>query len=307
MSSAKARSKENWLPRLVPVAGVVSALAPWTLRALLAAAIVGGVLGSLEVEKRLRRDDRFHLETWQIQTGELPAWVTDDIRTEIESLRLVGTDGPLSLFAPGVLTRVQSALENSPWIKSVTDMQVRYPTFEQPGALVLEMRLRKPVALIEQHGAYYLADAEATRLGAPYGTPPVEWFGVPAITGFDSSGAAPEPGKRWESRDVLQGVEVARVLAESGVLNDFPDQLIETIDLSNLHGRISPRESEIVLWRGRQRLAWGRSPISVGPRTVSVPQLVANLRHVLERPEAYAHLSVIHLHRRPEALTGVRG
>lgn len=308
--ASKSRSKasrEGGFAQLVPSRESLATAGRWTLRFLFASLLGGAVFGSFEVEKKLRRDERFYLETWRIETGALPEWVTPDIRAEIEGIRLAGEGAPLSLFSPGVLARVREALERTPWIKKVSGVQVRYPTFEKPGVLGLELHVRRPVALVEQGGLFYLVDAEGVRVGAPYADAPTDWFGVPAITGTPAPGVLPAPGERWASRDVLQGVEVAKVLFENGIQRDYPDRPLQSIDLTNLHGRIAQRESEIVLWCGKQRLAWGRSPISEGPRTATTAEIVSNLRKVLSNFDAYNNLAVIHLHRRPDSLTGVRG
>ena len=212
----------------------------------------------------------------------------------------------LSLFDKGVLNKIKARMEATPWVEKVTRIHVGYPTLQEPGVLEMELQLRRPVALVEHGGLYYLADRTVRRLGSPYRTAPRDWFGVPAITGLQSPGVLPGPGERWPSRDVEQGVEVARILHENGIRREFPNQPVHTIDLSNLHGRLNPRDSEITLWVGRQRLAWGRSPLSAGARTATTKDIVQNLRTVLSHPETYEDWSLIHLYRKPDAMTGIR-
>lgn len=279
----------------------------WALRAgaLLAAAVAAW--GSFEVKRRVDADERFRLEAWRVETGDLPEWVTPEIQGQIEAAFRSGPEAGWNLLAPGVLRNVRAAFESSPWVEEVSGMRLEYPVRESPGVVAMNLRLRRPVALVEHGNHYYLADAEGRRLGEPYREPPGTWFGVPTVMGLAAPGPEPVAGERWASRDVEQGIEVARVLFESGILREFPELPIHAIDLSNLHGRRDRRESEIVLWRGSQRLAWGRSPISAAPRTVSVPELVANLRFVLSHPETYGGYALIHLHRKQEDLTGVRG
>jgi hypothetical protein len=277
-------------------------------RGLLALLLLSAVVwGSLEVRRRVHGDERHRLETWRIEIGDLPGWVTPDIRAEIEAGPAAGPTESWNLLEPGVLRRVQEAFEMSPWIRRAVAGGIRFPTSAEPGSLSVSLELRRPVAIIEHGRLYYLACAEGKRLGEPYSEPPSSWFGVPVVLGSAPAGPVPEPGSTWASRDVQQGIEVARILFESRVIEDFPERPVHAIDLSNLHGRQNPRESEIVLWCGRQRLAWGRSPISAGPRTVPVPDVVANLRYVLSHPDVYGGYALIHLHRQREDLTGVRG
>ena len=68
----------------------------------------------------------------------------------------------------------------------------------------------------------------------------------------------------WEDRDVREGLEVARVLHDERIAEQFPAVPIETIDIANVAGRAQPGECEVFLTSGRLRLGWGRSPISAG-------------------------------------------
>lgn len=264
------------------------------------------IVGSVKVRQSLWSDERFHLANWQLDVGELPDWVTPDIRDELVGVRLCAGNERLSLFEAGVLDRVKTALEELSWTAVVKTLGIRYPSGEESGSVLLELQLRRPVAVVEHAGLYYLSDATGMRLGYPYASSPSEWFAVPEIVGLREMGDIPGEGERWISRDLKQGFEVARILMEQQIHVDFPRRPIQAIDLKNLHGRIAPLESEIVLWCGGQQLAWGRSPISAGARTVSVPQLIANLRYVLSYPETFGGLALIHLHRKPERLTGRR-
>ena len=269
------------------------------------------VWGSFRVRSAVRANERFHLEGWEIEVGELPEWVTpeigDEIRLACNGGSLPGSREDWNVLDAGVIRRLRGALEASPWIERLASAKLEYPVIDRPGRLALRLELRRPVALVNHGGLYYLADAQARRLGNPYREPPTEWFNVPSIVGLSSPGPLPESGQRWSSRDVGQGIEVARLLVDDGIIHDFPDTPVRAVDLSNLHGRVSPSESEIVLWCGRQRLAWGRSPISAGARTATSPEILRNLRFVLSNPDTFASYALIHLHRRQDHLTGVRG
>ena len=269
------------------------------------------VWGSLVVRSSVTGNERFQLDGWEIEVGDLPEWVTPEIRDEIrlacDGGSLPGSPDDWNVLDSGIIRRLRSALEASPWIARLSSAKLEYPGIDRPGRLALQLELRRPVALVEHGALYYLADVDARRLGHPYREPPTEWFNVPAIVGLTSPGALPEPGERWASRDIGQGIEVARLLVADGIIRDFPDTPVRAVDLSNLHGRLNTRESEIVLWCGRQRLAWGRSPISAGARTATSPEILRNLRFVLSNPDTFASYALIHLHRRQDDLTGVRG
>jgi hypothetical protein len=279
----------------------------WATRAALVALVVGATLGSLEIQHRVEGDPRYYLENWTVHTDQLPAWVTPEIRQQLETIDL-GAGGPrLSLFRPGVFKELRARLQALPWIEEVSDIRLRYPVLDKQGVMDLQLRLRTPVALVEHAGLYYLADSEAMRMGEPYREAPVAWFRVPAIVRIPDPGPLPEPGQRWTSRDVLQGIEVAKVLFQHSIQREFPSRLIESIDLSNLHGVRNPRDSEIVLWVEGRNLAWGRSRISDGARTYPEEVILRNLREFLSRPEIARDVAKIYLDRDPGYLIGSRG
>jgi hypothetical protein len=260
----------------------------------------------MAVRGAVRSDPRLLVGSWRLSIDDLPDWVTPEIRQELEAIRLDPPAGRLSVVDVGVLEEVTARAAACAWVQEVEEARLIYPTREAPGTLVLRLRLRQPVAVVEQGGTYHLSDAEARRLGGSYAESPAAWFRVPLVVGLPDPNALPPEGEQWASQDVRQGVEVARVLQQAGILRDFQERPL-AIDLSNLHGRLNSRQAEIVLWQGRQKLAWGRSPLSTAARTVSVEDLVANLRWVLSHPESFGDFAEIHLHRAREHLTGVRG
>lgn len=281
--------------------------ARWALRLAVVGLVVGAAVGSLDVKRRVEADERLRIGSWTVAVTNLPAWVTPEIGEEIGKIDLASSGERLGLYERGVLTRVKALIERSSWVREVKSITIAYPTLDRPGALDLGLSLRTPAALVEHGGLYYLTDAEGTRLGAPYRDAPTAWFRAPAIVNVPRADVVPAEGERWKSRDVLQGIAVARVLHEGGLFRDFPGCPVDRIDLANLHGRVSPRSEEIVLWAGGKQLGWGRSPISSGARVVPVEGLLAQLREVLSRPEAYAGYRVIHLDGLRGRASGSRG
>ena len=275
----------------------------WAARVALVIAIGVAVWGSFRIRSHVRGDSRFAMAEWSIQFGKLPDWVTPEIRDDLEDVDLGALVGDGTLFDAGVLDVVREGIEVSPWVRKVDKIDLAYPTAKQRGALLLELTLARPVALVDTGGLFYLTDRDGRRLGEPYDTPPNDWFGVPTIVGLGIRAAVPEVGQPWESHVILNGVHVAVELYDRGIHEEFPTQPIEAIDVSNVDGRLTPHASEIVLiWRGR-RLTWGRAPLNRMARTTSVDQVVENLRRVLERPTDFDAYE-IHLHRR--RMTAIR-
>ncbi len=300
-----AGSVPRFFSRIVPSSELLSSLAKWCRRAGFAALAAGALVGSWEIRKWVGEDPCYYLDDWGIEAVGLPGWVTPEIRSEIESVEL-GAGERLHLFDPGVFRKIRRSLESCPWIAEVTDIRLRPRSELKRPAVELALRLRSPVALVEHGGLYYLADAEGVRLGAPYRAAPIGWFRVPAIVSIPAPGPVPEEGASWVSRDVLQGIAVAKALFDAGLTRDFHGSLVERIDLDNLHGRRDPRRPEIVLWAGGRRYDWGRSPISSGPRAVPVEAAVAALRRCLSDPAALEGIREVRLDA-PGAPIGSRG
>jgi hypothetical protein len=247
------------------------------------------------MRRQVIESERYYLGSWCLQIGDLPTWVTPEIRDEVLGFWDPLAAERLSVFQPGVLARVRAAVAASPWVRRVEGLEFAHPTRTQPGAVSMRLSLRTPAVLVKRGRDSYLTDAEGVRLGEPYDEAAAGWFRVPLIVGTAGTEPPPLPGEVWQARDVLEGVAVARVLHASGVLVQFPERPIESIDVSNIDGRRSAAASEILLSCGGQTLSWGRSPLSTRGRTLSVPKLIENLRTVLSDPRYWTY-DVVALH-----------
>ncbi len=291
----------------------------WSMRLGVVALAALAVWGSVEVRRRVRADSRFDLSSWRIELGELPSWAPDEMRADLARLDLGGSpEEPLTVFTPRVLSVVRGRLLSTPWVRCIPRLSLRYPGFPShgptqnslhrgpartdadPGGVTIaataggppekgwievELEVRVPLAAVLSDGLCTLVDAEGIRLGSPLSLERARALGVVAIVGHRAGlhGRPPPPGIAWEDRDVREGIEVARVLHDSGVLQEFASgPRIDAIDVSNVAGRARRGECEIVLDCGDLRLGWGRSPISPGARTLPVPEVLQNLRRVLQ-------------------------
>ncbi|MEM7234556.1 MAG: hypothetical protein AAF517_20425 [Planctomycetota bacterium] len=280
----KKRNKKTkggpWYAKFLPEQEIVSRVARSLTIALSVVVIAAGVYGALDVKRRVETSDKFFLDSWQLDFGRFESWVTPEIVREITAIS-TGDGTRLSLFRKGVLDELKARVLESAWIEDVGNFQLRYPTSTRPGVIAATLQLRRPVALIESRGHYYLVDQNARRLGEPYDVSPAEWFEVPVIRGAWSFAEIPEKGEPWLIREVREGVEVARILVAAKIREQYPQWPIDAIDVSNVGGRRQATEGEIVLHCAGRRLDWGRSPLSPKSRTISTEDLIANLRLVL--------------------------
>jgi len=237
------------------------------------------------------------VRNWKLELSDAPTWVTPEIRSDLSALLAPVDAADISVLDPGAIDTITRRLEASPWVRTIQEVRLRYPTREEDGALEVAVWLREPVTLVESSGFYYLTDSEGRRLGSPYAEPPPsDWFQVPVLRGLTETSPLPLPGSPWMHRDVRQGVEVARILHEAGVFREFLDPPIHTVDLSNLHGRLRANESEIALGWGDRRLAWGRSPLSTGARATTVEDKLKKLRRILAEPDSFREFAEIRLY-----------
>ena len=275
----------------------MDSLRRWGL-AVLGTVLTGAfVYGAIRIRDEVHSDEKFFLDTWQLDFGEFPRWMTPEIRRDVMSIQVTPEDD-LLLFEKGVLVRLKRALERSCWIEKATNVALTYPTSTDPGTIRATLELRYPVAVVELGGLFYLTDADGRRLGETYDRSPAGWFGVPLLFGAQGEVAVPESGGFWEAKDIFEGLAVADVLFREGIHADFPDTPIDAIDIHNVGGRFRRDEGDIVLHCAGRKLVWGRSPISERSRTISTADLLENLRDALRHlPESEYRVARLYFRR----------
>lgn len=256
--------RRRWSRRLTP--GARALLAGIGIRMLLAGIIVGGLYLALH---RMHSDLR-ELSRYQVQVSNLrlhvPSWVTPTILSQLKEI----PDFPrtFSILEPDVARKLAQAYANNPWVKRVLAVEKKYPQ-----AIRISLEVRRPVAAVRFKGSYYLADAEAVRLPLSFSSWPQEKLKLPFVA--DAFSPPPAPGGVWQDAAAKAGLAVASILFEA---NQQVRRSITTIDVSNLDGRRSARESEIVLLtENRVPIYWGRSPLGSYTKELPVAQKLSNL------------------------------
>ena len=183
---------------------------------------------AVSVRQDVRSDERFLLANWTLYPANLPAWVTPEIRAQIMD-EFTLEQSRLSLFDPGVLSRMKEALERSHWIREVVDIGLVYPTPQRDGEIRTMMILSTPVAMVRVGKDCFLSDSRGRRLGEPYRVETRSWFKVPVLEGAGTGIAVPRLGKHWRNSAVLDGLSVegggahARERRETGRAAAGPD------------------------------------------------------------------------------------
>ena len=235
---------------------------------------------AVSIRQDVRSDERFLLANWTLYPANLPAWVTPEIRAQIMD-EFTLEQSRLSLFDPGVLSRMKEALERSHWIREVVDIGLVYPTPQRDGEIRTMMILSTPVAMVRVGKDCFLSDSRGRRLGEPYRVETRSWFKVPLVEGAGTGIAVPRPGKHWRSSAVLDGLSVAAELRKARIAELYPENPIDVIDVSNARGRLNRSSSEVNLHCGRRILEWGRASTSGAHRVLPVERKIAHLHAVL--------------------------
>ncbi len=235
---------------------------------------------AVTIKQDVRSDPRFQLAHWSFNPGNLPAWVTPEIRDEIMN-EFNSEKGKLTFFDQEILSRLKELLERSPWIREVVDIGLVYPTPQRHGEVRAVMILSTPVALVSAGNRWYLSDSRGRRLGERYSVDARTraWFKLPIIEGIEPH--IPRSGYAWTSNPVLDGINVASALHREQIGTRYPDNPIESIDISNVGGGIDGSASEInLLDRIGRTLEWGRATTSSSHKVLSPEEKLDNLHRV---------------------------
>lgn len=180
----------------------------------------------------------FQIGQSQLIIRNLPAWITP-FTTEIIPVNFQTTP----IFTPQLANIIASSYAQNPWVKEVQEVILRYPNYASA-----RMILRRPYALVESQGQWYLCDAQGVRLPAQWDTPedlPV--FPVIQNVAVD----LPLPGQPWKSQPLSQALIILQFLEKR------PNLEIEMIWL-----KATPTETEasiVLVSKKRWWLIWGTS------------------------------------------------
>lgn len=174
---------------------------------------------------------------------------------------------------PDLPARLAAFYEASPWVDHVETIEVKLPN-----QVSVRIWLREPVVAVRYSDTHYLVDKKGVRLPGQY----VDLSRVPyklfRVSGVQAS--LPRPGERWTDPGIPAAVAVAAALRDGGLEEELA---IETIDVSNVDGRLDPNRSEIVLQTGeRTSIEWGRSPWTRKFGEPTMEAKLENLRLALE-------------------------
>lgn len=178
--------------------------------------------------------------------------------------------GRTSLLDDNALAQLGAQIERSPQIKRIVRLERVFPN-----NLRIQIERRQPYLSVRVADRYYAVDEEAVRLEGEHTTEPATQTRI-VISGIMSK--VPAPGQPWRSRDMMVGFEMVDTVLKHGTLK----AVVEEVDVTNIDGRVSRLDSEIVLYcRGQWKLYWGGPPSSKRLGEISTEEKLRNLMLVL--------------------------
>jgi hypothetical protein len=191
----------------------------------------------------------------------LPPWAGERIREDLG--RLGDLPESFSIMDPGICRRVAEAFRKNPWVEEVTSV-----TKVQPNRVLVEMRLRRPVAGVRVRQKFYLVDAAAHRLTDAIDAWPQDENALPVV--IANAWTLPETGEVWDSDGVKAGAAVAKYLLCN---RERLGTHFVAIDVTNIGGCRNKYESDILLITQKGTyVKWGRSPLLVNPPGELTPE-----------------------------------
>jgi len=238
----------------------------------------------------MARDKAVDLRDFQVSPASLefiskPDWLKGPLERQLKNFGWSGEK--ISLLDTQAARKVAAALKANPMVKEVKSVERDFPD-----RVRAEVELREPVALVMRNNRYYIVDAEGTRL-------PGE-FAVRTAVGMDLLlipyvyTTPPPAGKIWDDPAVVEAARLADFLKNH--LETVKRARITAIDSSNIGGRRSERESEIVLLTAdHTKILWGRSVHTHNVTELPAEDKIANLKEVLDRTGGLADKEYVDL------------
>ncbi|MCC7406794.1 MAG: hypothetical protein IT442_01905 [Phycisphaeraceae bacterium] len=233
-----------------------------TLRRLMhvgvAASAVGLAAGWTWGERRLLSYAREHQAmvptARDVQLLDEPGWMSPLVEAQLRQAvaEQLGTD-PLDRFA---LRRALAALHAQPWVAGAERVE------RQGQNVLVWATYRRPVALVEWRGAYYLTATSGHRLPGVYTGEQASRVGLPVLEKVSSP--PPGEGEMWPGEDLRAGLDLAVFLEGQ----PFTEQ-VRAIAVHDERGQVRP----VLLTRNPGgRVYWGRplgqeSPVEVDGQT----------------------------------------
>lgn len=288
------------------------------------ALIAIGYTGWNQVWPMVRDRPEYQASLADLWITKPPPWVERDMLREVQ--QQAGLPATFSLLQGDVARRLAEAFAEHPWVERVEQVRIR-----RGGAIAVQLRYRRPVAMVQTPGHLLPVDAQGTLLPAEDFTDQ-EASELPLIRGVHTSPLC-QVGERWDDPLVVGAAKIAEVLRPHWVQLDL--QALEGVFWSlaaapdaadgsdEASFDASPEQPQgagadasngtfYLLSRGGTRVVWGRPPDTDHPGEIPASDKIARLQKYvadhgsLDAPNGPYELDIRHwknLSRRPRTVT----
>lgn len=211
----------------------------------------------------------YQLTLDEIEITKIPRHVPVDLVDQVAQRAKLPRN--LSLLDDDLVQRVADAFGKHPWVAEVVQVRKSFPA-----RIEVELKYRKPAAMVAVPDGLYPIDAEGILL------PPID-FSVadtrlyPVIRGVLSSPPGAE-GTRWRDPAVLGAAQLAELLGAK-----WKDLSLDAIHLPR-YQRSQTKTDELTFdlqTRGGSRILWGRAPSTDHPGELTPEQKIGRLEKYL--------------------------
>ncbi len=198
----------------------------------------------------------------QVILVDVPTWMSPLTQQELQTRAAWAIDG--DPFSSRALESAAAALEQTAWVRQV----LRIERDGGSGARIIAA-YRRPAALVEHSGEYYLTAIDGVRLPGVYMPHQVNPVGLPTVV--DARDRVPREGEGWGD-DVIAALDLIRLLEPQPYFEQ-----IRSISVRDEAGRVRP-----ALLTGRPGAAvfWGRPVGQEQPIEVAADVKLRNLETV---------------------------
>ncbi|RME04892.1 MAG: hypothetical protein D6805_01465 [Planctomycetota bacterium] len=208
------------------------------------------------------------------ENNTLPPWLNQQNISQLNPPKI-------SLFQENLIFQLTYQYQQIPWIRKILSIQKSYPNHVQ-----IKLKLRRPLCWSYVQKDKFFWDKDAFPIHQRYVHPKLQ---LPQIIGI--------PSPTTPSKKNLSAIQQACYLLHKLNQHNLVQKLhITKIDLSNIHGKINPKESEIVLLTKHNiAIEWGRSQLSTKPNPVPTSEKIQALQKILKLYPNLHHIQRIRL------------
>jgi hypothetical protein len=252
-------------------------------------AILAGlvVYGSVRVRASVRSEIAYRVSKGSLAATVPPKGLARDAIDDLAGIPLPGRS--FSVYDPAAVPAIAATYRALPWVREVRAVQVFFPAVVR-----FDVVVRRPVCGLAHGGKSFLIDDEGVVLPRRcYEPGDADALRLPTIVNAPFGRRALREGQRLDDVPVKHGIAVALAL-QAEAFDQLRLAAPISIDVSNVDGRVDPRQSEIVVTAGRTVIEWGRSS-ATSKLDIPVEEKIAKLRTLLDRDPALASLALVRL------------